>query len=361
MPRKKVRAPPRASPRAGLNTETAAGFVVAAGAGLLLTGILHQNLVGAGIAASLLGLQVYVALGLIDRTIRRPARFDAAFLGLGIVLALPAAILRGGLFVEASILALASAVCFAWLTRRLLGTPQRILIPVAVAIPLVGHGIAAALDPTVPTALPWLIGILAALPWPAAVASADILRRRSATVMRHQVARAEQNLARKDYERSLAEYDRAIARTAADIPGAEIPWYGKGATLILLGRYGEAVRAIDKALDINPRNEVAWVNKGNALTRMGQPIDALRCFNAAIKVNPLYEVAWNNKGNALARLGRLTEALHCYERALGIDPGYRGAWVNMGFVLTKLGRFDEAASCADQALRLQPSRRAEPT
>src|SRR5207247_1678111 len=95
-----------------------------------------------------------------------------------------------------------------------------------------------------------------------------------------------------EYEQSLGEYARAIATARADVPGAEIPWYGKGATLILLGRYEEALRAIDTALDINPRNEVAWVNKGNALTRMGQLMDALRCFNAAIKVNPLFEVAW---------------------------------------------------------------------
>src|SRR5437016_5944221 len=132
------------------------------------------------------------------------------------------------------------------------------------------------------------------------------------------------------------------------------------ATLVLLGRYEEALRAIDTALDINPQNEVAWVNKGNALTRLGRLIDALRCFNAAIKVNPQFEVAWNNKGNALARLGKFEDALRCYDRALEIDPGYRGAWVNKGFVLTKLGRFDEAASCADRVLLLERRGRAEP-
>src|SRR2546428_2150560 len=131
------------------------------------------------------------------------------------------------------------------------------------------------------------------------------------------------------------------------------------AALILLGRYDEALRAIDTALDINPHNEVAWLNKGNAFTKLGRLVDALRCFNAAIKVNPTYEVAWNNKGNALARLGKFEEALGCYERALEIDAAYRGAWVNKGFVLTKLGRFDEAALCADRAWGLERGRRAE--
>lgn len=358
IPRKRVRAP---RPTSALSPETVAGLGLAGAAGLLLAGIMGQSLVSAGIAIFLAGLGAYLSIHLLRGAIPRPSRSDGILLVVGISLGLGTAALHGGTTtVGATALALGASFCFAWLTRRLLRAPQRILIAIGSAIPLIGHGLTASVDPNYPTTLPWVIGILASIPWPAALASTEILRRKSATVLRRQIVRAERDVARKDYERSLTEYDRAIATASKDVPGAEIPWYGKGATLILLGRYEEALLAIDRALDINPRNEVAWVNKGNALTRMGQLLDALRCFNAAIKVNPLYEVAWNNKGNTLARLGKHDEALRCYERALGIDPGYRGAWVNMGFVLTKLGRFDEAASCADRALRLEGGRRPEP-
>lgn len=357
LPRKRVRA---ARPKSALTSETVAALGLAGAAGLLLAGMMGQSLVSGGIAIFLAGLGVYLSIELLRGAIPRPSRFDGLLLGVGIGLGLSAPALRGGPIVGTTALALGAAFCFVWITRRLLRAPQRILLAIGSAIPLIGHGLTASVDSNYPTTLPWIIGILASIPWPAALASTEILRRKSATVLRRQIVRAERDVARKDYERSLTEYDRAIAAASKDVPGAEIPWYGKGATLILLGRYEEALRAIDRALDINPRNEVAWVNKGNALTRMGQLLDALRCFNAAIKVNPLYEVAWNNKGNTLARLGKHEEALRCYERALGIDPGYRGAWVNMGFVLTKLGRFDEAASCADRALRLEGGRRPEP-
>jgi len=249
---------------------------------------------------------------------------------------------------------------FAGATRNLVGGPHRILLAIASAVPIIGQAVATVADPTYAMSLPWIVGISAAMPWPAALAVAEILRRNSASTLRRQLVQAERDMGRKDYEQSLVDYDRAIATMRPGVTGGEMPWYGKGATLILLGRYDEALRAIDKALDINPHNEVAWLNKGNAFTKLGRLIDALRCFNAAIKVNPEYEVAWNNKGNALARLGKFDEALGCYERALEIDARYRGAWVNMGFVLTKLGRFDEAASCADRALGLEPGRRAEP-
>ena len=154
----------------------------------------------------------------------------------------------------------------------------------------------------------------------------------------------------RNYKGAIEELDRAIG--LAGESGSEAPWYSKGAALVVLGRYEEALACIDTALKINPRNEVAWVNKGNALVRMGRLVDALKCYNSAIKVNPGYEVGWNNKGNALARLGKYPDALRCYERALQIDGTYKGAWVNKGFVLTKLGDFEGAAKCADEVVRL---------
>jgi Flp pilus assembly protein TadD len=358
LPQKKIRQPTPLE----FSAETFAGLVLGAGAGLIIAGMLGQpgRLVSILFAGVLAALAKHALDRLRRHTIRRPPDLESDILIVAVVLAVLAPFFRLSASLVGMSLALASASCFAWLTLRLVRTPQRILVAAACAVALFAQGLWDYLDPTYATTPARMVGILAAMPWPAAVASVEILRRQSATVLQRQVIRAEHNVERRNFEQSLAEYDQAIASISPDTPGAEVPWYGKGATLILLGRYEEALRAIDRALDINPRNEVAWVNKGNALTRMDRPIDALRAFNAAIKVNALYEVAWNNKGNALARLGKFEEALRCYERALAIDPGYRGAWVNMGFVLTKMGRFDEAASCADHALRLEGGRHAEP-
>ncbi|TMK43131.1 MAG: tetratricopeptide repeat protein [Actinobacteria bacterium] len=164
------------------------------------------------------------------------------------------------------------------------------------------------------------------------------------------VARAQDLAVGRNFKGAIEELDRAI--DLAGDSGSEAPWYSKGAALVVLGRYEEALACIDIALKMNPRNEVAWVNKGNALVRMGRLVDALKCYNSAIKVNPGYEVGWNNKGNALARLGKYGDALRCYEKALQIDAEYKGAWVNKGYVLTKLGDFEAAARCADEVIRL---------
>jgi len=345
-----------------LSPEIAGGVVLAGAASLAVSGALQQPFVTAGVGAVLAAVGAILILQVFRDGIRALPLLDGLPLLAGIAPQLIGASL-GGVMGAAGIavgLTVVSAFPLAWSTRRLAVGRWRVLLAVAGAIPLTGLALSAAIGPSNAGTLPWFVGIASAVPWPAALTVAEIRRRHATSILRRELVLAERDMARRNYERSLQEYDRAIAATRAGVPGAEIPWYGKGATLILLGRYEEALRAIDQALDINPRNEVAWVNKGNALTKLGRLVDALRCFNAAIKVHPNYEVAWNNKGNALARLGKYEEALQSYERALEIDAAYRGAWVNKGFVLTKLGRFDEAASCADRALHLEAGRRPGP-
>ncbi len=329
--------------------EFTGGLVLAAAAGLYVSRTLGESTVAWGVAGVVL-LLILVVLGIaFSKREVHLGRLDGLLLAAGALAGTVAPLFPVSLAPGASA---AGAVLLALATRRLLKTAGRDFVVAASGVSLVALGVVAAEGLPFAARAAWLLGVVAALPWPAAVAVEGLRQRRTTAAAHREIAKAEQDLLRQDYAESVRDFDRAIALGRKGYPGEELPWYGKGASLILLGRYEEALRAIDKALDLNPHNEVAWLNKGNALTKMGRLIDALRCFNAAIKVNPDYEVAWNNKGNTLARLGQYDEALSCYERAIELDAEYRGAWVNKGYVLTKLGRYDEATSCADRVLRL---------
>ena len=39
-------------------------------------------------------------------------------------------------------------------------------------------------------------------------------------------------------------------------------WYNKGLALDNLNKYDEAIKAFDKAIEINPKYSAAWDNKG---------------------------------------------------------------------------------------------------
>jgi len=269
-----------------------------------------------------------------------------------LILAVPAHTVAGSVFPVAAdagllIVGTALAVAGGAPTRRIPSTyaPWLAVQPAFVAAAAVLVANASAGSPAI------ALGVWAAPGVAVAASALLILRRRRMDASVSQSVRKAQGLAEgRNYRGAIEELDRAIAIAGEE--GSEAPWYGKGAALVVLGRYEEALACIETALRINPRNEVAWVNKGNALSRMGRLVDALKCYNSAIKVNPRYEVAWNNKGNALARLGKYEDALRCYEKALRIDASYKGAWVNKGYVLTKLGDFEAAAKCADEVLRL---------
>lgn len=329
--------------------EFTGGVVIAAAAALYTLNALGEIGMAWGVSFALAILSLYLLVTSLSRRSTRVGHRDGALLATGALLSALAPVVPASV---APILTAAGVIPLALATRRLLKAPAKDLLVVASSLPLTTLGIAAAMGFAFAATPAWAFGLLAATPWPAAVVAQGIWQKRSSLALRRELTKAERDAQREDYAQSLKDYDRAITLSSKGGPGEDVPWYGKGATLILLGRYDEALRAIDVALDLNPRNEVAWLNKGNALTKMGRLVDALRCFNAAIKVNPRYEVAWNNKGNTLARLGHYEEALKCYGRALDIDPSYRGAWVNKGYVLTKLGRYEEATSCADRALRL---------
>jgi tetratricopeptide (TPR) repeat protein len=160
---------------------------------------------------------------------------------------------------------------------------------------------------------------------------------------------------------SLGRYDEAIRcyEKALEIdPRYAAAWNNKGSSLDCLGRYDEAIRCCEKALEIDPRNAAAWTNKGSSLDSLGRYDEAIRCCEKALEIDPQDAAAWNNKGLSLKNLGRYDEAIRCYEKALEIDPRRADAWTNKGSSLDSLGRYDEAIRCYEKALEIDPRRAA---
>jgi tetratricopeptide (TPR) repeat protein len=63
-----------------------------------------------------------------------------------------------------------------------------------------------------------------------------------------------------------------------------------------------------------------WNNKGIALANQGKYDDAIRCFDVAIQLGSEYPQSWINKGMALYIIGRFDEASQCSENATRLDP-----------------------------------------
>lgn len=152
------------------------------------------------------------------------------------------------------------------------------------------------------------------------------------------------------FEDAIRCYDKAIELDSLLAPN----WYNKENCLNKLGRFEEAVRCCDKAIELDPQDAKAWNNKGKCLSHLGLFDESIQCFDKAIKIDPLFAIPWNNKGGILGDLGRYEEAILCCDKAIELDPHYANPWYNKGSILGKSGHFDQSIQCFDKAIEFAP-------
>ncbi|MFB3766670.1 MAG: tetratricopeptide repeat protein [Methanotrichaceae archaeon] len=133
-----------------------------------------------------------------------------------------------------------------------------------------------------------------------------------------------------------------------------VAWFDKGQKLISQGKYNEAIKCFNEAVEINPLYANAWCYKGKALYKLGKYEEAIKAFDRAIEVDPLFAVAWNNKGLTLSSLGKYDDAFKCYDKAIEINPEFALAWYNKGRALYKLGKHNESLRAYNRAIEINP-------
>ncbi len=187
------------------------------------------------------------------------------------------------------------------------------------------------------------------------------------------------------------QYDHAVEWISRAIRQAPKTDYltNLGTTLVNQGRREEALKAFDKAVQLNPLDADLWRNLGNVLVDVERPTDAILSFQHALKLNPRHWDAANKAGHLLHQSERFEEALVCFnlcdelqpddfqtlhwraltlhklkrleealadnKRALALDPANADTCNNIGNVLRSLGRSEEALPWFDRSLKLQPA------
>ena len=152
-----------------------------------------------------------------------------------------------------------------------------------------------------------------------------------------------------NHEKALQVSEELIA-----IRGEASDWGSKGWHLEQLGRYEEALAALDQALALNPRDASAWTIRGEALANLNHQEEALSSFEQALTINPENADAWYNKGIVSDGLEHHGEALVAFEEVLRLTPNSADAWRHKGSMLSKLGRYEEAVTAYGQTVSLDP-------
>ena len=131
------------------------------------------------------------------------------------------------------------------------------------------------------------------------------------------------------------------------------PFY-LGIALLNNDRYQDAIKFLNKAIELNPNNFVAYNNRGNAKDELGKHEEAIKDYDKAIELDPDSSSALDHRGVAKADLGKHEEAIKDYDKAIELDPDYSGTYNNRGIANYDLGKHEEAINDYDKAIKLDP-------
>jgi tetratricopeptide (TPR) repeat protein len=117
------------------------------------------------------------------------------------------------------------------------------------------------------------------------------------------------------------------------------------------GDFIHALEVSDQLIEIRGSSE-DWVIRGASLIRLGRYEDALASCAKAVKIDPEYAVAWSSQGCVYYVLDCHEEALASLNNAIKLDPNSGIVWFGQGMSLFILKRYDEAYASFNKAIEL---------
>jgi tetratricopeptide (TPR) repeat protein len=140
-------------------------------------------------------------------------------------------------------------------------------------------------------------------------------------------------------------------------------WCEKGQELHKASEYDEAIKAYDKAIELNPKYIEAWSYKGIALYALKKYEETIEAFDHVIELDPKDARAWFGKADSLFGLGKYESAITAFDKAMELlslqDRSSKNLssladiWYNKGLALFELGKYKEAVAAYDKSVELK--------
>jgi tetratricopeptide (TPR) repeat protein/S1-C subfamily serine protease len=150
--------------------------------------------------------------------------------------------------------------------------------------------------------------------------------------------------------------EKAIAQAIAAVSPSERKkyyylWNYESVILKETGRYDQAHKSIDIAIQIEPNDLTLLNGKAIILGNQKQYLAAIYIYDEIVRRQP-ESYAYNNRGNAKSALGNKQEAIADYDRAISINPKLAEAYVNRGAAKSALGNEQAAIADYDRAITI---------
>ena len=152
-------------------------------------------------------------------------------------------------------------------------------------------------------------------------------------------------------EESLASIEAHLSKNPQDAAA----WNIKGVLLAQKEEFGEALRCLDQAIQIDSKLAVAHLNRGRVLLTLGRDKarDALKSFDRALKLKPDDIDTLRDKALALRGLKRVDDELAIYRRLSELAQDESSVWLRLGDLQLEKGTMKAAIASYDTALTLK--------
>jgi tetratricopeptide (TPR) repeat protein len=138
------------------------------------------------------------------------------------------------------------------------------------------------------------------------------------------------------------------------------PAYGElGDLLTELGRHGEAVEVLERAVKADPSYALGWLLKAQAHAARDQVKEAEAAFAEHAKRFPPTADSEYHRGAFLQRKGEPEEALEHLRRALALDPSRIRAHYHASLCFRDMGMEEEAAEAMERWKKAEEAQRTE--
>jgi Tfp pilus assembly protein PilF len=151
---------------------------------------------------------------------------------------------------------------------------------------------------------------------------------------------------------AVDEFKKAISKD-----GKNAYFYkGLGLAYTQQGKYGDAIGAFRKALEINPYYVDVRNDLGTALVLGGRREDGKREFLQAFNdpTNPTPEISSRNLGQAYLEEKNFAQAVDWFRSSINRNKAYADAYLGLASGLAGLGRHDEALAQLEAGSRELP-------
>jgi tetratricopeptide (TPR) repeat protein len=186
--------------------------------------------------------------------------------------------------------------------------------------------------------------------------SIDILRKDRQKVKELQETKEKADELRKEVERLKKELEMAktdkVEQKQKDyleaIKGLSAnDLFENGYSMLISGRYEEAIDPLSMAIELNPGLIKAYYYRGITYVKLGDDQKAMKDFDKAIELDPKFAKAYYCRGLLYGPLG-----VKDFDKAIDLNPKFENAYASRGYAYLHLKDYQKAIKDFDMAIRI---------